>query len=85
MSTADQPCTDAEIVERVDALVAEAHELERAPGGLDAAASSRMREIEVERDRLWDLKRVRQARRDAGQDPDEAVERSANVVENYRQ
>jgi hypothetical protein len=82
----DQPHSDAEIVQRIDALLAEEKELERrSSGGLSPDDASRQREIQIERDRLWDLKRAREARRNAGEDPDEAVERPANVVENYRQ
>lgn len=79
-----QPRSDAEIVERVDALVAEEHEIEnRSPGGLSAEDADRVHAIRVERDRLYDLKRARQAKRDAGEEPDEAQERPAEVVENY--
>ena len=79
-----EPRSDHEIVERVDALVAEEHEIEnRSPGGLSGEAADRVRAIRVERDQLFDLKRARQAKRDAGQDPDEAQERPADVVENY--
>ena len=86
MSESDQPHSDAEIVERVDALVAEEKEIEgRSPGGLAGEDAERVRAIRVERDRLWDLKRGRQAQRDAGNDPDDAEERPASVVENYRQ
>jgi hypothetical protein len=82
----EQPHSDAEIVERIDALLAEEKELEhRSPGGLSPDDASRQREIQIERDRLWDLKRAREARRNAGEDPDEATERPADVVENYRQ
>ena len=84
--TDDQPHSDAEIVQRIDALLAEEKELERrSSGGLSPDDASRQREIQIERDRLWDLKRERQAMRDAGRDPDEAVERSAEVVERYQQ
>lgn len=86
MSESDQPRSDHEIVERIDALRAEAHELEASsPGGLDEAGRARMREIEVERNRLWDLKRARQAKRDVDEDPNLARERPGEVVENYRQ
>lgn len=86
MST-PEPRSDEEIVARVDALMAERHEIEhRAPGvGLSDDDAARLRQIEVERDRLWDLKRRRQAARDAGQDPDTAHEQDASTVENYRQ
>jgi hypothetical protein len=39
----------------------------------------------VQLDRYWDLLRQRDARRRAGLDPDAAQERSADVVEGYRQ
>lgn len=81
-----EPQGDAEIVERIDALVAERREIEhRSGGGLSGDDAERVRAIEVEKDRLWDLKRQRQGRRDAGEDPGEAHERGADVVENYRQ
>ena len=44
-----------------------------------------MGELSVQLDRYWDLLRQRDARRRAGQDPDDAQERSADVVEGYRQ
>jgi hypothetical protein len=39
----------------------------------------------VEIDRSWDLLRQRRARRRAGEDPNRAVERPAQVVEGYSQ
>lgn len=42
-----------------------------------------LRRAEVELDQAWDLLRQRRARAEFGQDPDEAAERSATVVENY--
>ena len=44
-----------------------------------------MAELGVQLDRYWDLLRQRDARRRAGLDPDGAQERSADVVEGYRQ
>jgi hypothetical protein len=45
----------------------------------------RLDEIGVELDRLWDWLRQRRALRAAGQDPDDAHERDASVVERYLQ
>jgi hypothetical protein len=45
----------------------------------------RLRAIEVALDQCWDLLRQRRARRATGQDPDDAVARPADVVENYQQ
>jgi hypothetical protein len=53
--------------------------------GLSPEESERLRTIEVSLDQCWDLLRQRRARRNAGQDPDEAAARSAPVVENYQQ
>lgn len=78
---------DDQIHERIDALVAEEHRLERGHAGreLSAAERSRLDDLGVQLDRYWDLLRQRDARRRAGQDPDAARERSADVVERYRQ
>jgi len=47
--------------------------------------SARLEEIRVELDRLWDLRRQRQARRDAGEPESWAEERDAGTVEGYQQ
>ena len=54
------------------------------PGSLDED-QRRLREVEVELDRCWDLLRQRRALRDAGGDPDQAQVRDADTVERYRQ
>jgi hypothetical protein len=81
------PNIDEELVHRIDALVEEEHRLERehAGEGLDDDGRSRLSDLEVQLDQLWDLLRQRRARRHAGQDPDEAQARSADVVEHYQQ
>jgi hypothetical protein len=78
---------DAEIVERINRLAAEEHQLEEAHVGKRAseADTARMRELEVALDQCWDLLRQRRARRHAGQDPDDAEVRSAEIVEGYQQ
>ena len=78
---------DQELHRHIDELVAEEHRLERAHIGqaLSEDEQQRLRELGVQLDRYWDLLRQRDARRRAGQDPDGAQERSANVVEGYRQ
>lgn len=78
---------DDELHRHIDELVAEEHRLERAHVGqaLSEAEQQRLNELGVQLDRYWDLLRQRDARRRAGLDPDEAQERSANVVEGYRQ
>ncbi len=78
---------DEELVQRIDALVTEEHTLERthAGDGLDEAGRSRLRDLEVSLDQAWDLLRQRRARRNAGQDPDQAEARDPAVVEHYQQ
>ena len=44
-----------------------------------------MRELEVTLDQLWDTLRQRRAKRQAGQDPDAASQRSPDTVEGYLQ
>ncbi len=78
---------DAELVRRIENLVEEEHRLERehAGEGLDEAGRRRLRDVEIQLDQAWDLLRQRRALRHAGQDPDEAEERSPEVVERYQQ
>jgi hypothetical protein len=72
---------------RIHALVEEEHELrERRSGqGLDDRERERLRQLEVELDRTWDLLRRRNARREAGQDPSAEAERDPSTVEGYLQ
>ena len=78
---------DAEIVRRISELANEEHELERshAGKGLSVDEQSRLRELEVALDQCWDLLRQRRARREVGQDPDDAEVRPESTVEGYRQ
>jgi Protein of unknown function (DUF2630) len=45
----------------------------------------RLQDIEVMLDQCWDLLRQRRAKRQYGDNPDEAHVRSADVVEHYQQ
>lgn len=84
-----QPQTESELAEAIDRLEDERSGLRRREGDLagrdDELAPIRVRleEIRVELDRLYDLRHQRQGLRDAGLDPDTAVERDASTVENY--
>jgi hypothetical protein len=78
---------DQDILEHINALVDEEHDLR---GREETAAllptdAARLSSIEVQLDRFWDLLRQRRARRDAGQDPEEAQLRPADIVERYQQ
>jgi len=75
---------DSEIHARIDALVAEEHRL-RDGGRHTDEERARLRAIEEERDQLWDLIRQRDAKRQYGEDPDEAKPRPEQQVEGYLQ
>ena len=83
--------TDESIAARIERLVAEEHNMrgreERDNSSADAleADQRRLREVEIELDRCWDLLRQRRALRDAGADPEQAHVRDADTVERYRQ
>lgn len=83
--------SDESIAARIERLVSEEHELRDReqtdspnPAALDEDRE-RLRTVEVELDRCWDLLRQRRAREDTGENPDTARERSVNEVEGYLQ
>jgi hypothetical protein len=78
---------DNQIRARIEELVAEEHRLwqDEAAGGSSAEDAQRLAQVKVTLDELWDLLRQRRARRDAGQDPDDAELRDERTVENYEQ
>jgi len=83
--------SDESIATRIDELVSEEKELrareqaDREDEGSLEADRERLRAVEVELDRCWDLLRQRRAKEEFGQDPDDADARSAGTVENYEQ
>jgi hypothetical protein len=83
--------SDESIAARIERLVAEEHELRdrEQVDSTDPAAleedRGRLRAVEVELDRCWDLLRQRRAFRDAGSDPEQAHVRDADTVERYLQ
>jgi hypothetical protein len=77
---------DSSLLEQINDLVDQEHRLreqlgEGAIGKTDE--NRRLREIEVQLDRCWDLLRQRKARREAGRDPEAAEPRSGGTVEGY--
>jgi hypothetical protein len=78
---------DREIVDQINRLVAEEHKLEEAHvgEGLSNADQERLRAVEIQLDQCWDLLRQRRARREFGQNPDEAAVRDQETVERYQQ
>jgi len=75
---------DKDIRAKIDALVEEEHQLRDGSEHTDETRA-RLRSIEEERDQLWDLIRQRDAKRQYGEDPDEAQPRPEPQVENYLQ
>jgi hypothetical protein len=78
---------DSQIHGSIEQLVAEEHELwQRESAGVASDDDRRRLEaVKVSLDQCWDLLRQRRARRDAGLDPNQAEERSPDVVERYEQ
>jgi Protein of unknown function (DUF2630) len=83
--------SDQSIAARIEELVAEEHELrnreqsDRQEADRLEADQERLRAVEVELDRCWDLLRRRRALREAGADPDVLEARDADTVERYLQ
>ncbi len=80
--------TDQPIFDKINDLSNEEARLwERASagGGLSTADQERLDTIKVELDQCYDLLHQREARRDAGLNPDEAEIRPPEVVERYQQ
>jgi hypothetical protein len=78
---------DEQIIETIDNLVAEEHELrqQHVQEPLGEQEAARLRQLEVSLDQCWDLLRQRRARRQYGNNPDDAEPRDPGVVEHYRQ
>jgi Protein of unknown function (DUF2630) len=76
--------TDQSVLKHIKGLAAEEHRLFEQES-LAEADAAKLKKIQVELDQCWDLLRQRQAKRSAGQDPNQAQVRPANVVENYEQ
>ena len=83
--------SDESIAARIERLVAEEHELlgreESDRKDMDSLDDDRerLRAVEVELDRCWDLLRQRRALRRAGGNPEDAHVRDASTVERYLQ
>jgi hypothetical protein len=76
---------DNTILEHIHDLVAEEKELRSQHSALDGDARRRLELLERQLDQCWDLLRQRRAREEAGEDPDQAHERSVDEVESYLQ
>ena len=79
---------DKEILSNIDDLIATEHDLRAkvANGELSTAVErERLRSVEEALDQCWDLLRQRRARREFGENPQEAQVRPAAEVEGYQQ
>ena len=76
---------DQQLHEHIEKLVAEEHSLLEQGSAITADDRTRLGDINVQLDRLWDLLRQRRAREEFGQNPDQSRERSAETVEKYWQ
>ena len=73
---------DTTITHHITDLVTEEQEL-RSDADLTDEERQRLNDIQVELDRCYDLLRQRRARREYGEDPDQAETRDAETVEHY--
>ncbi len=79
---------DKQIIAHIDELIETEHKLREqlAAGQLNAVEErERLRAIEAELDQYWDLLRQRRARREFGENPDDAAPRPVSEVEGYQQ
>ena len=79
---------DKQILGQIDQLIETEHELRMklAAGSLSSGKErERLRAAEEALDQCWDLLRQRRARREFGENPDEAVLRPVSEVEGYQQ
>ncbi len=79
-----------DLLQRIQALVQEEHELRDQPQDAGAGAeqqdhAARLKRVEEDLDQCWDLLRQRRAKADAGEDPSDAGVRPISQVEGYRQ
>ena len=75
---------ERDITARISALVEEEHKLRESTDHSDDQRK-RMNELEAGLDQCWDLLRQRRAKRQYGEDPDEAEPRPEPQVEGYLQ
>ena len=76
---------DTGVIHHIDKLAREEHELfeRELRGKATEADRKRMRQLETLLDQCWDLLRQRRAKREFGQDPNDAALRDAKTVKGY--
>ena len=73
---------DSNILDRIRSLMDEEHTLR---SGDEPSDDQRLDTVEEMLDQCWDLLRQRRARREFGENPDDAEARDIDTVEGYRQ
>jgi hypothetical protein len=79
---------DSEIHHRITALIEAEHELRAKVASGEISSDQERAELKATEealDQCWDLLRQRQARRQYGQNPDDAAVRPVSEVEGYQQ
>ena len=76
---------DQAVIERINQLADEEHELfaKESRGEASQVDRQRLQRLQVTLDQCWDLLHQRRARRSAGLDPDQAYVRDEATVEGY--
>jgi Protein of unknown function (DUF2630) len=76
---------DQDVLQSINKLAAEEHELfeKESEGEASKEERQRLQELQVQLDQCWDLLHQRRARRNAGLDPSEAQVRDPGTVEGY--
>ena len=76
---------DKNVIQLIDKLAREEHDLfERESHGKSADADrERLLQLQTLLDQCWDLLRQRRAKREFGQDPDEARARDEKTIKSY--
>jgi hypothetical protein len=75
---------EKDLISRISALVDEEHQL-RDNGEHTDEQRARMADLETQLDQCWDLLRQRRAKRQYGEDPEDAQVRPEQQVEGYLQ
>ena len=75
--------TDQSVLRHITELTDEEHQLYE-KGNLTEAEQKRLGAIRIALDQYWDLLRQRRAKREFGDDPDDAELRPPGIVEGYR-
>jgi hypothetical protein len=76
---------DKTVTDRIDELARREHELfeRESKGSATDAEREELRQIQIRLDQWWDLLRQRRARREFGQNPEDAQLRDEKTVEGY--